>query len=93
MNKLIEYSYNGSTYSNESAAQDAATQRLSGFAEEIKSAYSITTITKKIHDKFVSEHKPNIIVKITTHIPEAGGASNGTALVNIDTAANFVEEI
>lgn len=89
MNKLVNYNYNESAYSTEKEAQDAATQRLLGFTEEIKEAYIVSTVTKELHDKFVLEHEPNIIVKITTHVPEDGGISNGTALVNINTTADF----
>tara|TARA_R110002167_G_scaffold194840_1_gene397553 strand:- start:292 stop:567 length:276 start_codon:yes stop_codon:yes gene_type:complete len=89
MSKLLEYRYNGRTYSTEGVAQDAATQRLSGFTEEIKEAYSVSTVTRELHDEFLLDRKPNLIIKTTTHVPEDGGISNGTALVEITTTANF----
>lgn len=45
MTKIVKYSYNGNTYDTESPAQDAATQRLSDFSQEVRDACSISLVT------------------------------------------------
>lgn len=45
MTKIVKYSYNGNTYDTESPAQDAATQRLSDFSQEVRDTCSISLVT------------------------------------------------
>ena len=47
MTKIVKYSYNGNIYDTESPAQDAATQRLSDFPQEVRDACSVSVVTPK----------------------------------------------